>query len=116
MTMIGNHPNLFMVSDQDFEARVLNAQLPVLVDFTADWCPPCRALAPAYEHLSDSYQDKLAFAKIDGDENPQVLARFGIQGLPTLVLFVGGKPYGRLVSPHPGRLQQSIERLLAEVK
>ena len=113
--MTENHPNLFQVSDQDFEQRVLNSTLPVIVDFTADWCPPCRVLAPLYARLSDTYQGTLSFAKMDIDENTLVPARLGIQGAPTLVLFVGGRPVGRVVGPHPGRLQQSIERLLAEV-
>ena len=113
--MTENHPNLFQVSDQDFEQRVLNSTLPVIVDFTADWCPPCRVLAPLYARLSDTYQGRLSFAKMDVDENTLVPARSGIQGAPTLVLFVGGQPVGRVVGPHPGRLQQSIERLLAEV-
>jgi thioredoxin 1 len=113
--MADNHPNLFQVGDQDFEQRVLNSKLPVIVDFTADWCPPCRALAPLYARLSDSYQDQLSFAKLDGDQNTLVPAQLGIQAFPTLVLFAEGKPVGRVVGPHPGRLQQSIERLLAEM-
>jgi thioredoxin 1 len=113
--MAENHPNLFLVSDQDFEQRVLHSTLPVIVDFTADWCPPCRVLAPLYARLSDTYQGKLSFAKMDTDENVLVPARLGIQGAPTLVLFADGRLVGRVVGPHPGRLQQSIERLLAEV-
>ena len=113
--MAENHPNLFLVSDQDFEQRVLHSTLPVIVDFTADWCPPCRVLAPLYARLSSTYQGKLRFAKMDTDENVLVPARLGIQGVPTLVLFAGGRPVGRVVGPHPGRLQQSIEHLLAEV-
>ncbi|MDQ2716620.1 MAG: thioredoxin domain-containing protein [Chloroflexota bacterium] len=114
--MSENHPNLFLVNGQDFEQRVLRSTLPVIVDFTADWCPPCRVLAPFYARLSDAYQGKLSFAKMDGDENVRVPARLGIQGFPTLVLFVGGRPVGRVIGPHPGRLQQSIERLLAEAR
>jgi thioredoxin 1 len=111
--MVENHPNLFLVSDQDFEQRVLNSTLPVLVDFTADWCPPCRALAPVFARLSDTYNGKLRFAKMDTDQNPLVPVQQMIQGTPTLVLFAGGKAVGRLVGPHPGRLQQGIESLLA---
>ena len=112
--MIANYPNLFWVSDQDFEQRVLHSTLPVIVDFTADRCPPCRVLAPLYAQLSSAYQGKLRFAKMDADENVLVPARLGIQSIPTLVLFVGGRPIGHVVGPHPARLQQSIERLLAE--
>jgi thioredoxin 1 len=109
-----NHPNLFIVNDQDFEQSVLNSTLPVIVDFTADWCPPCRALAPIYARLSDTYNGRLRFAKMDTDQNPLVPAQQMIQGVPTLILFAGGRSVGRIVGPHPGRLQQSIESLLAE--
>ena len=112
--MIENHPNLFQVSDEDFEQDVLKSTLPVIVDFTAEWCPPCHVLAPLFTRLSSAYQGRLRFAKMDTDENTLIPARFGIQGVPTLILFADGKPVGRLVGPHPGRLQQSIERLLAE--
>jgi len=113
--MTENHPNLFLVCDQDFEQRVLHSALPVIVDFTADWCPPCRVLTPLFARLSDVYKEKLRFAKMDTDENILVPAQLGIQGLPTLILFAGGRPVGRVAGPHPGRLQQSIERLLAKV-
>ncbi|MBV9258012.1 MAG: thioredoxin [Ktedonobacteraceae bacterium] len=112
--MAENYANLFVVSDQDFEQSVLNSTLPVIVDFTADWCPPCRVLAPLYARLSDTYKGKLRFAEMDIDQNPLVSGRMGIQGVPTLILFVGGRAVGRIVGPHPGRLQPSIERLLVE--
>lgn len=113
--MMEQYPNLFQVSDRDFEQSVMGSTLPVIVEFTADWCPPCRVLAPLYAKLSSAYQGKLRFAKMDTEENVLVPARLGIQGIPTLVLFAGGKPVGRVVGPQPSRLQQSIERLLAEV-
>ncbi len=112
--MAENHPNLFSVNDQDFEQSVLKSTLPVIVDFTADWCPPCRVLAPIYARLSDTYNGKLRFTKMDVDQNPLVPTQQMIQGLPTLILFAGGRVVGRVVGPHPGRLQQSIENLLAE--
>ena len=112
--MLEKHTNLFLVSDQDFEQQVLNSELPVIVDFTAEWCPPCRVLAPLFARLSDAYEGKLRFAKMDTDENTRIPAQLGIQGVPTLVLFANGRPVGRMVGPLPGRLQQGIERLLAE--
>ncbi|MGO8950684.1 MAG: thioredoxin family protein [Ktedonobacterales bacterium] len=108
------YPNLVPVSDRDFEERVLRSALPVIVEFTADWCPPCRVLAPYFAKLSSDYLGRLSFAKMDTEENLRVPARFGIQGIPTLVLFAGGRPVGQVVGPHPGRLQHSIEHLLAQ--
>ncbi len=103
------------VTDQDFVEQVLHAPLPVIVDFTASWCPPCRALAPVFEKLSQTYTGKLRFARMDTDENLKTPMQVGIQGMPTLVLFANGQQVGRLIGPHPARLQQGIDRLLAQV-
>jgi thioredoxin 1 len=103
------------VTDQDFAKQVLQAPLPVIVDFTASWCPPCHALAPVFEKISQSYAGKLRFARMDTDENMQTPVRVGIQGIPTLVLFANGQPIGRLIGQHPARLQQGIDRLLAQI-
>jgi thioredoxin 1 len=79
------------VSDQSFEADVLKAGGPVLVDFWAEWCGPCKMIAPALEDLASEMQGKLTVAKINIDENPSTPTRYGVRGIPTLMLFKDGQ-------------------------
>jgi thioredoxin 1 len=78
------------VSDQNFEQEVLGSELPVLVDYWAEWCGPCKMIAPILDEVSKDYAGKLQIAKLNVDENRDVPAKFGIRGIPTLMLFKNG--------------------------
>jgi thioredoxin 1 len=111
---MSTNTNLFHVGDQDFETKVLHSSKPVIVDFWAAWCGPCRNIAPVFERLSSEYEGKLGFAKMDIDEHGETAGRLGVQAIPTLMIFHGGKAIGRLVGPHPSRLKTEIDRVLAD--
>lgn len=85
---MANHVKL--LTEQDFEKDVAGSEKPVLVDFYADWCGPCRVLSPIVEELADEYADRLDVRKVDVDASPRVAARFGVRSIPTLVLFKDG--------------------------
>ncbi|MDX9969087.1 MAG: thioredoxin TrxA [Hydrogenophaga sp.] len=79
------------VSDTSFQADVIDAQTPVLVDFWAEWCGPCKMIAPVLDEVANTYSGKLKVAKVNVDENREIPAKFGIRGIPTLMLFKGGQ-------------------------
>lgn len=103
--------NMNPVSDSSFDGDVIKSSTPVLVDFWAAWCGPCRALSPKLEEMSGSYNGKVKFVKMDVDANHQVPAQFGIRGIPTLILFKDGKMVDQLVGNQP---KEVIEQLLTK--
>ena len=103
----------FAVNDDDFDEKVLNSDLPVLVDFWADWCGPCKMIAPIVEELSQEYDGKLDFAKLDVDSSPNIAMTYGVRSIPTLLIFKEGKPVDQIVGAVPkGVLKKKIDSTL----
>ncbi|WP_300975466.1 thioredoxin TrxA [Sphingomonas sp. LHG3406-1] len=89
------------VTDQSFATDVLGADKPVLVDFWAEWCGPCKMIAPALEELSQTMGDKVTIAKLNIDENPDTPGKYGVRGIPTMLLFKNGEPVAQKVGALP---------------
>ena len=88
---------VFDATSQEFKTQVLESPLPVLIEFTADWCPPCKLIAPIVHDLAERYAGKMRVGMLDSDIHQDIVLRYGVMGLPTLVLFVGGAPVERIV-------------------
>jgi thioredoxin 1 len=95
------HENTKAVTDETFATDVLKATGPVLVDFWAEWCGPCKALAPALEELAGEFKDRLTVAKVNIDDNPATPTNYAVRGIPTLILFKDGKPAATQVGALP---------------
>jgi thioredoxin 1 len=93
--------NIVQVSDATFESEVLKSPVPVLIDFWAPWCGPCRAIAPIVDQLADEYAGKLKIVKMNVDDNPRTPANYGVRGIPNLILFKGGQVQQQIVGAVP---------------
>ena len=101
------------VDESNFEQFVLQSKVPVLVDFWAPWCGPCRMVAPLVEELAEEYADSVSFGKVNVDENPKIASRYGIMGIPALILFKDGKPFSNIVGFKPkAELKRSLDAAL----
>jgi thioredoxin 1 len=105
--------NLLQVTDQNFETTVAAAQQPVLIDFWATWCAPCKMLKPVIDELAAEYEGRVIVAELDVDANPVTSSKFTVLSIPTLILFRGGKPAERIVGYKPkAHLRQRIDAVL----
>ena len=101
------------VNEADFQAEVLDSDIPVLVDFWADWCGPCKMVAPVVEKLAADYDGKVKVAKVDVDTNPQLSGTYGVRSIPTLLIFQQGEPVEQVVGALPERaLEDKLEGVL----
>jgi len=91
----------FDVNNADFQSEVLDSSTPVLVDFWAEWCGPCKMIAPIVDEIAEEYDGRLRVAKLDADANQEVLQNYGIMGIPTLILFKNGEPVERITGYKP---------------
>ncbi|MEE9174089.1 MAG: thioredoxin [Thermoplasmata archaeon] len=106
--------SIIHASDESFEADVLRSEIPVLVDFYADWCAPCQRLAPVIDELAEEYNGDMRFVKVNVDDNASLAVQFGVQSIPTLIFFKGGQQVAKTVgAPPKPRLVQEIAQILA---
>jgi thioredoxin 1 len=102
------------ITDESFQTDVLNADKPVLVDFWAEWCGPCKMIGPSLEEISDELGEEVTIAKLNIDENPEAPGSYGVRGIPTMILFKGGAPAAIKVGAEPkGRIKAWLQGELA---
>ncbi len=101
------------VSDESFDNEVLKNDLPVLIDFWAPWCGPCKAIAPVVEELAKEYAGRLKVVKMNVDDNPQTPSRYGVRGIPNLIVFKGGQVQDQIVGAVPkAQLVKAVDRVV----
>jgi len=107
---MGESKNLVVVGDQDFDEQILKSDLPTLVDFWAAWCGPCRTVGPIVEELAEEYAGKVKVAKLNVEDNRETPTRYGVRGIPTLMLFKDGQMVDQIVGAVPkGRIKELID-------
>jgi thioredoxin 1 len=105
--------NVLEVTDTNFDSEILKSQLPVLIDFWAVWCAPCRAIAPHVEALAKEYDGKIRVGKMDIDSNPHVPSQYDVRSIPTLLMFKNGQVVGQVVGAVPrAKVEELIKRAL----
>ena len=105
--------NTHTVTDENFENEVIQSDIPVLVDFWAEWCGPCKTIGPTIESLAADYQGEVKVAKLNVDDNPQAASRFGVRSIPTLMVFKDGEAQESVIGIKPkGQLADLIERYI----
>lgn len=110
---MANEPNLLHVTDKNFSSEVLQSEIPVLVDFWATWCGPCRAISPIVDELAREFGGRVKITKLNIEENPITPTQYGVRGIPTLILFKEGKVFDQIVGSVPkARLKAMIEKAL----
>jgi thioredoxin 1 len=105
--------DIFEVTDDSFDAEIMNGEIPAVVDFWAEWCGPCKMIGPVIEELASAYKGKIKIAKMDVDKNRKTPARFGVRNIPTLILFKGGEVVNTIVGAQSKKsLDEEMKKLI----